>query len=48
MKYLFAKKPELAEEFAENTPKNAYKKLPEHLTKDRNGLKAYSEKYRRK
>lgn len=46
--YLFAKKPEVAEEFAEHTPKSAYKGLPEHVTKDKNGLKAYTKKYRRK
>ena len=27
-KFLFAKKPEIAKEFAEHTPKSAYKKLP--------------------
>lgn len=32
-KFLFAKKPEIAEEFAEKTPKSAYKKLPEHAKK---------------
>ena len=46
-KFLFSQKPEIAEEFAEHTPKSAYKKLPEHV-KDKNGLKAYSKKYRRK
>ena len=46
--YLFAKKPEIAEEFAEKTPKSAYKKLPEHVSKDKNGLKEYTKKYRRK
>ena len=46
--YLFAKKPEIAEEFAEHTPKSAYKKLPEHVSKDKNGLKAYTKKHRRK
>lgn len=29
--YLYAKKPEVAEEFAEHTPKSAYKRLPEHV-----------------
>lgn len=28
--YLFAKKPEIAEEFAEKTPKSAYNTLPMH------------------
>lgn len=45
--YLFSQKPEIAEEFAENTPKSAYSKLPEHV-KDKNRLKEYSKKYRRK
>lgn len=45
-KYLFAKKPDIAEEFAEKTPKSAYAKLPEHV-KDKNRLKEYSKKYRR-
>jgi len=44
---LFATKPEVAEEFAEHTPKSAYKKLPEHV-KDKNGLKEYSKKHMRK
>ena len=30
-KYMFAKMPELAREFAEKTPAKAYKKLPEHV-----------------
>ena len=37
--FLFAKKPEVAEEFAEHTPKSAYKKLPDHVAKDKNKLK---------
>lgn len=45
--YLFARKPEVAEEFAEKTPKSAYKKLPEYV-KDKNKLQEYSKKYRRK
>lgn len=28
--YLFAKKPEVAKEFASKTPKSAYKNMPEH------------------
>ena len=44
---LFAKKPEVAEEFAEKTSKSEYKHLPEHVAKDKNGLKAYNKKYRR-
>lgn len=46
-KMLFAKKPEIAEEFAEKTPKSAYAKLPEHVAKDKNGLKSYTKKYKR-
>lgn len=45
---LFSQHPDVAEEFAEHTPKSAYKKLPEHVAKDKNGLKALSKKYRRK
>ena len=46
--YLFSKEPEVAEEFAEHTPKSAYKKLPEYASKDKNGLKAYTKKHGRK
>lgn len=46
-RYLFAKEPDVAEEFADHTPKSAYKKLPEHVSKDKNGLKAYTKKHRR-
>ena len=46
--YLFAKKPEIAEEFAEKTQKSAYKKLPEHVSRNKNGLKELTKKYRRK
>lgn len=45
---LFATNPEVAEEFADKTPKSAYKNLPEHVAQDKNGLKKYSKKYRRK
>lgn len=45
--YLFAKHPDIAEEFAEHTPKSAYKKLPEYVSKDKNRLKAYTKKHRR-
>jgi hypothetical protein len=44
--FLFAKKPEIAEEFAQETPKSAYKRLPEHV-RDKNHMKEYSKKYRR-
>ena len=45
--YLYAKKPEVAEEFAEHTPKSAYAKLPEYV-RDKNRLKELSKKHRRK
>jgi hypothetical protein len=47
-RYLFAKEPEIAEEFAEKTPEKKYKSLPEHVAKDKNGLKAYTKKHGRK
>lgn len=58
-KLLFAKKPEVAKEFAEKTPESAYKKLPEkkepqrrdpsaeHI-RDRDGLMKISKQHRRK
>lgn len=46
-RYLFAKEPAVAEEFSEHTSKSAYKKLPERVAKDKNGLKAYTKKHRR-
>jgi hypothetical protein len=46
--YLFAKHPDVAEEFASHTSKSAYKDLPEHISKDKNGLKSYTKKHRRK
>lgn len=46
--FLFAKHPDIAERFAEHTPKEAYKNLPEYVkSKDKNGLKGYTKKYRR-
>jgi hypothetical protein len=45
-KFLFAKHPEVAKEFAEHTPKSAYKTLPEHV-RDKNRLKEYTKKHRR-
>ncbi len=33
MRYLYAKEPEVAKEFAEKPPKKAYKKVPEHVKK---------------
>jgi len=47
-RFLFSKKPEVAEEFAEHTSKSDYKNLPEHVSKDKNRLKEYSKKHRRK
>ena len=44
--YLFAREPEVAEKFAEHTPKSAYKKLPE--TAEGKRLKELSNKHRRK
>lgn len=46
-RYLFSKEPEVAEEFAEKTPKSKYKSLPEYVAKDKNGLQAYTKKHRR-
>ena len=46
--YLEIHEPEVAKEFAEHTSKSAYKSLPEHKSKDKNGLKAYNKKHRRK
>lgn len=46
-RYLFSKHPDVAEEFADKTPKSAYNKLPENVSKDKNGLKALTKKYRR-
>lgn len=37
-KYLYAKEPEVAQEFAEHTPKSAYKKLPEHVKKKKSAM----------
>jgi hypothetical protein len=48
-RFLYAREPEVAEEFAEHTPKSAYKKLPEHVRdKGRLSMKELSNKYRRK
>ena len=44
-RYLFLKKPEVAEEFAEKTSKAAYKKLPNYAT-DKNHFKEYEKKHR--
>jgi len=47
MRFLYAKHPEVAESFSDHTPKSAYKKLPEYVSKDKNGLNGYSKKHRR-
>lgn len=36
--FLFAKKPEVAKEFADKTPKIAYKKLPEKVQSPWHGI----------
>lgn len=46
--YLFSQHPDVAEEFAEHTSKEEEKNLPEYVSKDKNGLKAYTKKHRRK
>lgn len=43
-KYLFAKKPEVAKRFAAETPKGAYKHLPEHVGKAIHGMKPHTPK----
>ncbi len=47
MGYLEVHEPEVAKEFAEKTPKSSYKNMPYHVSKDKNGLKAYTKKHRR-
>jgi hypothetical protein len=37
--YLYSQKPEIAKEFAEHTPKSAYKKMPEHVKKKKSSKK---------
>lgn len=49
-KYLFARHPEVAEEFADHTPKKAYEKLPEHVDEKQaknQHMKTLSKKYMR-
>lgn len=46
--FLEIHEPEVAKEFAEHTSKEEYKTLPQHVSKDKNGLKAYTKKHRRK
>lgn len=51
MAYLWAKHPDVAEEFSEHTSKEEEKNLPEYaenVSKDKNRLKAYTKKHRRK
>ena len=43
-KYLYAKEPEVAKEFAEHTPKSAYAKLPEHVKKKKKAMTPRSKK----
>ena len=45
--FLFSQHPEVAEEFAEKTPEKKYKSLPEHVSKDKDGLQTISKKHRR-
>lgn len=45
--YLYAKHPDVAEEFAEHTSKEEEKNLPEYVSKDKNRLKTYTKKHRR-
>jgi hypothetical protein len=47
-KYLWSQKPEVAEEFAEHTTKEESKDLPKYASKDKNHLKDYTKKHRRK
>lgn len=59
-KYLYAKHPEVAEEFAAHTSKKQFKNMPEHVSdrdpvskgrkyaKDQNGLKEYQAKHHKK
>jgi hypothetical protein len=44
--YLYARHPEVAEKFAEDTPKSVYANLPTKVS-DKNHLKEYSKKHRR-
>lgn len=44
--YLAINEPEVAKEFAEHTSAKQYKKLPQHVAKDKNGLQALSKKHR--
>ena len=37
--YLYSQKPEIAKEFAEHTPKSAYKKMPEKVKSKTNKSK---------
>ncbi len=37
-RYLFAKKPDVAEKFAEHTPTSSYKKMPDHVAKEAKSL----------
>lgn len=45
--YLYSQYPDVAEDFEEHTSKEEEKNLPEYVSKDKNGLKAYTKKHRR-
>ncbi len=46
-KYLFAKEPEVAKEFAEHTSKQEFSRLPDHAKKNKH-LKELSKKHLKK
>lgn len=48
-RYLFANRPDVAEDFAAHTPKKAYKTLPEHVEKQSKNahMKKLSNQYMR-
>jgi hypothetical protein len=46
-RFMHSQEPEIAKEFDEKTSKSAFKKLPEHVSKDKNGLKSYNKKHKR-
>ena len=46
-RFLYAKHPDIADEFAAHTPKKAYKRLPDHVPKAGGRFKAYSNQLKR-
>lgn len=50
--FLYANKPKVAKKFAKETPKKAYKKLPQHVKKKKKGkgakLKAFADGHSKK